>query len=154
MTAPSRMDAPEPFVNTRFRVQIEGLRGTGALEVVLPEARIARTSRRAAVTRYGSLILKRGLTRSAEWYDWWDRARRSKTAAKRSVSVVLIDARGEDANRWTFSDARPLAYHVSALNALGGEVLVETLELAVGGLKADYSAPAQSDSRKLISPAG
>ena len=119
------------------------MRGTGALEVVFPEARIGRASRRGASVRYGNLVLRRGLTRSAEWYDWWDRARKSKASAKRRVSVVLLEARGEDANRWTFSDVRPLAYHVSSLNALGSEVLVETLELAVGGFKADYP-PAQS----------
>jgi len=138
MTAPPGMDASGPFANTRFRVEIEGMKGTGALEVILPEARIV-PSRRASVTRYGNLVLKRGLTQSSEWYDWWDRARRSKSAPKRTVKVVLIDARGEDANRWTLSDVRPLAYHVSALNALGAEVLIETLELAVGALRADYS---------------
>jgi phage tail-like protein len=150
MTAPRRAEPREPFTNTRFRVEITGMRDTGALEVVFPEGRIVHASRRGASARYGSLILRRGLTRSAGWYGWWDLARKSKRAVKRDVAVVLLDARGEDANRWTFSDVRPLAYQVSSLNALGGEVLIETLELAVGGFKADYAAEAgvRSGSRR------
>jgi hypothetical protein len=41
----------DPFTNTRFRVEIEGLRSTGAVEVVLPEARVVRSTRRPPQTR-------------------------------------------------------------------------------------------------------
>jgi phage tail-like protein len=126
----------DPFTNTRFRVEVEGLRSTGALEVVLPEARVVRSSRRPPQTRCGNLFLKRGLTASSDWYGWWDRARRSKAAAKTIVHVVLIDARGRDAVRWTLRDVRPVAYQVSTLNALGSEVVLETLEASVGGFEA------------------
>jgi phage tail-like protein len=140
MIARPRTDTVDPFTNTRFRVEIEGLRSTGASEVVFPEARIVRSARRAPTTRCGNLILKRGLTASADWYGWWDRARRSKVAPKAIVRVVLIAGEGEDAIRWTFRDVRPVAYHLSPLNALGSEVLMETLEATVGGFEADYLA--------------
>jgi phage tail-like protein len=138
MIAKARTGALNPFTNTRFRVEIEGLRSTGALEIIFPEARIVRSPHRAAHTRCGNLVLKRGLTASADWYDWWDRARRSKVAPKAIVRVVLMDARGQDANRWIFRNVRPVAYHVSPLNALGSEILIETLEATVGGFEADY----------------
>src|SRR5262249_32425103 len=93
MIAGPRTDALDPFTNTRFRVEIEGMRSTGAMEVVLPEARIVRSPRRALQTRCGNLVLKRGLTASADWYGWWDRARRSKMAPKAIVRVVMIDGR-------------------------------------------------------------
>lgn len=133
-----RTDALDPFTNTRFRVEIEGLRSTGALEVVFPEARIVRSPRRPPQTRCGNLVLKRGLTASSDWYGWWDRARGTKATPKAIVRVVLIDARGQDAVRWTFRDVRPVAYQVSPLNALGSEVLLETLEATVGAFEADY----------------
>ena len=140
MIARPRADALDPFPNTRFRVEIEGLRSTGALEFVFPEARIVRSPRRVPQTRCGNLVLKRGLTASADWYGWWDRARRSKTAPKAIVRVVLISARGQDVIRWTFRDVRPVAYQLSPLNALGSEVLLETLEATVGGFEAEYLA--------------
>ena len=75
------------------------------------------------------------MTTSSEWYDWWDRARQSPTAGRRTVSVVVMDASRADVARWVFASAQPSGYFVSPLNAMGREPLVETLELSVGGLK-------------------
>jgi phage tail-like protein len=147
-------DRREPFTNMRFRVEIDSMQGTGAVAVIFPEARIVLGPRKAIVTQYGSLILKRGLTRSGEWYEWWDAARKSsgqssngqskKGQSKRrrlqkNVRVILIDSQAADANQWLFSDTTPVAYHVSSLNALGNEPLIETLELSVGDFRAVYS---------------
>jgi phage tail-like protein len=128
----------QPFTNMRFRIAIEGMEGTGALEVVFPDARIVAGPRKLRVTQYGTLTLRRGLTRSSEWYDWWNHARSSARALERQVLVVLLDARGADAIRWTFTAAKPLAYLVSSLNALGNEVLIESLDLSIGGLEASF----------------
>ena len=132
----------EPFGNMRFRVEIEGLHEIGATEVIFPEARLAAGPRKSRVVQYGTLTLRRGVTRSHEWYEWWDHAQISRTLRKRAVTVVLIDARGADVKRWTFDDARPCSYLLSDLNALGNEPLIETLELAVGGFSASFGAPA------------
>lgn len=128
----------EPFGNMRFRVEIEGLQETGASEVIFPEARLAAGPRKSRVVQYGTLTLRRGVTRSPEWYEWWDHARTSRTLRKRAIAVVLIDERGTDVTRWIFDDARPCSYSLSNLNALGNEPLIETLELAVGGFTASF----------------
>jgi len=126
-------DEREPFVNVRFRVEIEGLQGTGATEVIFPEARIVEGQGKARVVQYGALTIRRGMTTSSEWYQWWDDARASATAGRKRVTVVLMDRLRADVNRWTFFEALPSGYCVSQLNALGGEPLIETLELSVGG---------------------
>ena len=146
-------DWREPFTNMRFRVEIDGLPETGAVEVIFPEARIVRASRKGAVARYGSLTIKRGLSGSPQWYEWWDAARRSRARLKKNVSIMLLDARGENAARWLFTDTKPVAYHVSSLNALGNEPLIETLELTVGGFRADYEQ-ARLCTPTLPPPAG
>ena len=132
----------EPFGNMRFRVEIEGLHEIGATEVIFPEARLAAGPRKSRVVQYGTLTLRRGVTRSHEWYEWWEHARSSRTLRKRAITVVLIDAHGADVQRWTFDGARPCGYLLSDLNALGNEPLIETLELAVGGFSASFGAPA------------
>lgn len=124
----------DPIVNARFRVEIDGLPGTGATEVIFPEARIVAQGRKRRVVQYGMLTIRRGMTASSEWYDWWDAARRSATAGHRSVSIVLMDSECADVARWMFSGAQCSGYHVSPLNALGREPLIETLELSVGGM--------------------
>ena len=122
----------QPLLNARFRIEVEGLPGTGALEVIFPEARIVGLRGKARTVQYGSLTIRRGMTSSSDWYQWWDRARRSPAAARKDVSVVVMDSLRADAARWTFANAMPSAYSVSPLNALGSEPLIETLELSVG----------------------
>ena len=134
MQAPAR----QPFTNMHFRVEIEGMRDSGALEVIFPESRIVVGRKRRAV-QYGTLTLRRGLSCSREWYDWWSRARGSAHALERAVLVVLLDDRGAEAIRWTFRAAKPLGYLVSNLNALGNEVLIESLEMSVEGFEASFA---------------
>jgi phage tail-like protein len=122
----------------RFRVEVEGLQDTGAVEVVFPDARIVPGRRRRRAVEYGHLTLRRGVTTSGAWYQWWDRARGSAALPKKRVVVVLMDRTGADVNRWTFPEASPVAYSVSPLNALGAAPLIETLELSVGGFSAAF----------------
>jgi phage tail-like protein len=142
------MQAPErpPFTNMRFRIQIEGMEGTGAVEVIFPDARIVTAPRKRRATQYGTLTLRRGLTRSSDWYDWWSRARSS--ALERDVLVAVLDERGLDAIRWTFTAAKPLAYLVSSLNALGNEPLIESLELSVGGCDVSFAQTPAARKRR------
>jgi hypothetical protein len=139
----------QPLLNARFRIEIEGLPGTGATEVIFPEARIVGLRGKARTVQYGSLTIRRGMTSSSDWYQWWDRARRSPAAAHKDVSVVVMDSLRADAARWTFAKAVPSAYSVSPLNALGSEPLIETLELSVRGLTMAFGPGSErpSDSR-------
>jgi T4-like virus tail tube protein gp19 len=131
---PDNVPPRQPLLNARFRIEIEGLPGTGATEVIFPEARIVGLRGKTRTVQYGTLTIRRGMTTSSDWYQWWDRARRSAAAARKEVSVVVMDGVRADVTRWTFASALPSAYSVSPLNALGSEPLIETLELSVGGL--------------------
>ncbi len=126
-------DATPPLLNVRFRVEIEGLPSTGVVEVIFPEARILPGKGKTPVVQYSPLTLRRGMTASGDWYRWGDAARRSPAAASKRVSVVVVDSVRRDKNRWMFSAVVPAAYTVSHLNALQSELLMETLELSVGG---------------------
>jgi len=131
MTEPSATTASNPFASTRFRIAIEGIPETGATEVILPEGRIVRTVRKPTATQYGNLIIRRGQTLSLDWYDWWNTARRAKRRPTRTIRISVDGADGVDGLSWTFTGATPVAYRSSPLNALGNEVLIETLELTV-----------------------
>lgn len=130
-----------PFGNMRFSVEISGTATTGAVEVVFPEARLGGRSRKAGTATYGPLVLRRGLTRSRDWYDWWDAARRTRRPAVRAVRILLHDQASDGRVGWLLEGAVPVAYHLSPLNALGNEVVIETLELGVRHFEA-FSAPA------------
>ena len=133
MQASQDRAASEPFLNMRFRVEIEGLTDSGVLEVVFPEGRLA--ARANGRVRYGTLFLRRGVGHSQEWYTWWDQARRAGKVRARTVTVTLLDHAGSSTRRFRFRTCRPTAYSLSNLNALGQDVLLETLELSVGGFE-------------------
>ena len=130
---PADANVEQPFTNLRFRVAIEGMASTGAVEVVFPAARIIATRRKRGVVQFDPLVIRRGLTLSTEWYDWWNQARHSTRAPRRDVQIILLDGGGVDALRCIYPDSTPLSYSLSPLNALVGEALTESLELRVGG---------------------
>jgi phage tail-like protein len=139
----------QPVVNMRFRVEIDQMRGIGACEVTFPEARIVRARGARSTAAFGPLVKRRGLSPSSEWYEWWSAARRAHSSSRRNVVVALLDATGRELNRWWIRDAQPIAYRLSGLNALGNEVLMETLEMSVGDFRAG-SQPIASRRRSSV----
>ncbi len=136
----SRDGDPEPLTSARFRVEVAGLERSGATEVVMPEGRIVDEPGASRDVRFGHLVLRRGMLAGAsEWYEWWTRARRAPADSRRRVTIVVMDGRGADVQRWTFADAVPAAYAVSPLSAASAQPLIETLELTVGDLTADFA---------------
>src|SRR5215208_4436155 len=92
----------------------------GLAEVVFPEARIQVLEYRngneretaprklQTITRYGNLVLRRGVIGSLSWYQWWDAVRNGDQAAPRNITVTL---QNEDRTNivltWKFLRARP-----------------------------------------------
>ena len=114
----------------------------GLAEVVFPEARIQVMEYRngndketaprkiQTITKYGNLVLKRGVIGSLKWYQWWDAARDGNQAT-RTITINLVNEDSSDAVlTWKFLRARPVNYQFSPLNALGAEPFVESLEVA------------------------
>jgi hypothetical protein len=132
MAARSTERPAQPFTGLRFAVGIEGLHSTRAVEVVLPAARIVEIPRKRRAVQIEPLVLRRGLTDSTDWYDWWNDARRLTRAPRRLVSVIVMRLDGSEGVRWFFPDAVPVAYALSPLNALVGATVIESLELRVG----------------------
>lgn len=134
--APRAAPLAVPFTNLRFAVGIEGLRSTGAVEVVFPAARIVTAPRRQRQVEFELLVIRRGLTASTEWYDWWNAARRAtRVVPRRRVTVVLQKDDGSEGVRWFFPDSVPVSYALSPLNALSAAPVIESLELQVGGFE-------------------
>ncbi len=124
----------QPFTNLRFAVAIEGVERTGAVEVVFPTARIIERARSRSV-QFDPMLIRRGLTESTDWFDWWDQARRSARARRRLVQVILLRPSGSEGLRWFFRDCRPTSYALSPLNALVGEPVIESLQLQVASFE-------------------
>ena len=116
------------FSGARFRVEIEGLAAGDFVEVHFPEATLV--DGRQQLT---PLVLRRGVGPDRELSDWWAQA--AGKSAPKTLSVVLLDDRGEAQVRWKLRAARPVRYAVSPLNAVQPAVVMETIELAVEGFE-------------------
>lgn len=132
---PSTRPAPQPLTSLRFAVRIEGLESTGAMEVVLPAARIVGPGRSARRVEFTPLLIRRAFTGNTEWYDWWDDARRRSRPPRRLVHVFVLRLDGSEGARWFFRDSVPVAYALSPLNALAETTFIESLELQVGNFE-------------------
>lgn len=140
----------DPLRNFRFRVEIDNVTRAGFAEVVGLEITTQAIDYRegtdpphvrklSGLTKYGNVTLKHGLAVGAnalELFHWQrEIAAGQLTQNRRRVVIVVQDEAGLDQTRFVVSDAWPVKYEASALNARGNEVIIETLELANEGIE-------------------
>ena len=137
-----------PYGNYNFLVDIGVGDDAGFSEAELPEGRIEAIeyregSDKASSARklpgrvsYPNVVLKRGLAGGLELFDWWQ-AVRDGTLARRNVTITLLDEQRAPVQRWRLRNAWPVRLDASPLNALGNEVVIETLELAHEGFETE-----------------
>jgi phage tail-like protein len=136
----------DPLRSFHFAVELEGITLAGGFSECsgiaattepeeVNEGGLNSASRKfVGRTKHDNLTLKRGLTQSAELYNWFLDAVRGKIQRK-SGSIVLYDERGKEAVRWNFVRGWPAKWEGPALNATGNDVAIETLEIAHEGLE-------------------
>jgi phage tail-like protein len=84
--------------------------------------------------RYPSnLVLRRGVTRNLELWDWLESAIQG-VFVPLNVGVTLRDTAGTDVRTWMFVDAYPVKWTGPELRAGSAALAIESLELAHGGL--------------------
>jgi len=137
----------DPLRNFRFRLEIDGITQANFSEVAIAETTIDAIDYRegtdppyvkklSGLTKFGNVTLKWGLTASRELFDWHDKVSAGQIKEQRkNVAIVVQDEAGADAARFVISDAWPVKYDPSDLNAKGNEVMIELLELANEGIQ-------------------
>ena len=135
----SRLD---PYASFRFVVEIEGVSQATFTQCTLPTLEVEVEEQKEGGfntgthllpgrVRKGTITLKRGLVTSSELLQWYaDVMQGNLDKARRSVSVVLYDAIGDEVMRWDFTGVFPHKWSGPTLNAASNEVAIETLELS------------------------
>ena len=138
----------DPYCNSQYLVEIDGLPDTGFSRVILPECRIdpieyregieTRSRRKLlGIPAIGKLVLERGLTNSKALSDWYKAALEGNPLARRNIAITLLDEKNTNICRWKITGAIPMKYGISPLTAKGDEVLIETIELACESFQRD-----------------
>jgi phage tail-like protein len=140
----------DPIRNFRYRLEIDSITRAGFSEVTIAETTIdtveyregndpAHVKKLSGLTKYGMITLKWGVTVGANALDLfrWHAAISAGQIKDNRKKVVIVaqDEAGADAARFVISEAWPVKYTPSALNAKGNDVLIESLELANEGIE-------------------
>ena len=140
----------DPLRNFRYRLEIDSITQAGFSEVMIAETTIDAVDYRegtdpphvrklSGLTKYGNVTLKWGLTvggTSLELFKWHADVSAGQIKDKRKKVVIVVqDEAGGDAARYVISEAWPIKYDPSDLNAKGNESMIELLELANEGIE-------------------
>jgi phage tail-like protein len=136
-----------PYRNSRFALEIDGIIQAGFSEVTIPDIspdpieyrkgnEIPTVRKIPGLMQHGNILLKSGITRnSIDLHDWFKQVEDGNfKAARRNISIILFDDEGNEVTRWEFRDAWPVKYDSPDFNAKGNEVAIETLEIAHEGI--------------------
>ena len=131
----------DPYTNFNFLVEIDGITEAAFQEAAGLTAEISVIEHREGgenITackypgqiKFTNIVLKRGLTDSAELYAWFKQWADGDAAAQRkNGSIVLLDRANNEKLRWNFFNGWPSKWIGPALNAEQNDIAIESLEI-------------------------
>ncbi|MCB0302319.1 MAG: phage tail protein [Calditrichaeota bacterium] len=89
------------------------------------------------IAKYHNLVLKRGITEEQRLWEWYLDVAEKGVIEKRDITVILNDRYNQRQKtwQWTFSNAYPVKWVGSDLNATRDVLFIETIEFAHHGMK-------------------
>jgi phage tail-like protein len=85
--------------------------------------------RMAGIKTLGSVTLKRGVfAKDNRFRDWYEAVTRNQ-AKRATLTIKLVDERGNPTMTWTLTNALPTKITGADLDAVGNDIAVETLEI-------------------------
>jgi phage tail-like protein len=84
-------------------------------------------------TKYGNITLKHGFTESEALWKWFTGVLKG-TFDRKSITVILMDSKGQRKRSWTFGRSFPVKWVGPELKSTGNTIAIETVEFAHEGL--------------------
>ncbi len=137
-----------PLGNYRFIVEIGNIGPTSFTEVKIPDSEIEIIEYRdgsdsskavrklSGLVRHSELILKRGMVKSLDVYDWF-KSNKNGSVDRRSIIVTILDESGQPCVKWRFKNCWPTKYTGPTLNAASSEYAIEEIIIAVENAERD-----------------
>ena len=117
-----------------------GLEATMEPKVIKEGGRNYGAIQRPGPVTFGTVILKRGITRSRDLWYWFDLVNgQGKYAYRLSALIALYDVESEPIVYWRLARALPIKFKAADLNARATDVGVEELHLAHEGISLDFA---------------
>ena len=130
-------ERPETYGKYRFMVEIDGIVHAGFREVeglnVTVDVWEIRDGNEATapmlepgLVHYGPLVLRDGLTKNTELWNWMKKTIDGKVERK-NLSVIVLDSKGIEVARFDLSGAWPSSWKLGKLDSLGVGPVIEEL---------------------------
>ena len=128
-----------PITNFKFTVDFGG-ESSSFQEVILPESEIeiieyrdgtdilSSTRKIPGRVKYSNLILKRGMIKSPELYEWFKQTKQG-IIERKDITINILNHEKESFATWKLKNCWPTKYSGTELKAKGNEVIIETLEI-------------------------
>jgi phage tail-like protein len=91
-------------------------------------------AQRMGAISFGTVVLKRGLTTTADLWAWFSLVGEGAYAQRLNVTITQFDQSGKGVFSWTLLKAMPIKFKAPDLNASNNEVAIEELHLVHEGL--------------------
>lgn len=138
----------DPYKVFNFTVEIDGVAAAGfteclGLSTTTDVIEYREGNERAGarklpgLTKFSNIVLKRGMTRSRDLWNWRKTVIDGVVERKSGV-VVLLGNDHTPVGRFRFRSGWPTKWEGPALNAKSSEVAIETLEIAHEGLDVEF----------------
>jgi phage tail-like protein len=85
--------------------------------------------------KWTNITLQRGVTSSADMWDWYQDVVAGNTDHRLNLSIILYAPDGERVMQWDVYDAYPVNWEGPSMKSDGSTVVVEKLELAHNGFE-------------------
>ena len=123
--------------------ECSGLEATMEPKTIREGGRNWGTAQRMGPVSFGTVILKRGLTRTDHLWAWFSLVGEGAYAQRLNVSITMFDQDGKGIFSWTLKRAMPTRFRAPDLNAGSNEVSIEELHLVHEGLARQNAAVKQ-----------
>jgi phage tail-like protein len=136
----------DPYGSNNFRVEIDGITLSDFMEVSGIEAAVTVVDYREGTdkalgarklpgaTVYNNIVLKRGMTSDLSLWTWMKQGL-DGAVQRKNMSVVLLDASGNEVLRWNIVNAWPVKWSGPSLNAeASNDIAIETIEITHEGV--------------------
>lgn len=138
--------ARDVYKGFNFLVEIDGITQAGFQEAGGLDSTVAVIEYRegpdpnsmrklAGLNSFSAISLKRGITDSAELYQWHLNTVTGTSPDRRNGSIVMLDETGAEKIRWNFTKAWASKWTGPSFNATANSVGIESLEIQHEDLK-------------------
>ena len=114
--------------------ECSGLEATMEPRMIREGGRNYGAAQRAGPVSFGTVVLKRGMTRGDDLWQTFHTIASGAYAVRLGVTITLLDGEGRDLMAFALENALPVKLKVTDFNARATEVGIEELHLAHEGL--------------------